>query len=99
MKSVSIGITILLLTILKINCQDNISRKILSPRDLGYYRCQKSKSHVQLCFCGKNKVVFNPLTGNKCVDGQIVRKSNQNRYGLVRKSRDHFFDYFEKPLS
>lgn len=81
MKSVSFGILVLLFVILAIDCQPNTTvKQILSAKNSGFRRCQKPKNGQHLCFCGKNRVVFDRLTGERCINGKVVQQGNQKRF-------------------
>jgi len=81
MKSISIGVVVFLFLILRIICNaETTTKQTISAKNLGFRRCQKPKDGQQKCFCGKNKVLYDRLKGEKCVNGQIVQKGNDKRY-------------------
>jgi hypothetical protein len=81
MKNISIGIVVLLLVILTIICH----AQTVPAKKLGSGRCQKPKNGQHLCFCGKNKTLFDRLQGEKCINGQVVQKGNPKRYLKLQK--------------
>ncbi|CAF1500718.1 unnamed protein product, partial [Didymodactylos carnosus] len=38
--------------------------------------CQKQKDGQYLCFCGKKKLIYDRLKGQKCINGQIVQNGS-----------------------
>jgi hypothetical protein len=79
--SISIEVVVLLLVILTIICDGETTTKQTIPaKNLGVRRCQKPKNGQHMCFCGKNKVLFDRLKGDRCINGQIVQKGNEKKY-------------------
>jgi hypothetical protein len=88
MRVISIEIIVLFLATLTILSQCETATKTIRR-----HRCQKPKNGQHLCYCGKNKLTFDRLKGEKCVKDKIVRKDNQNRYissARFRKMTNYF---------
>jgi hypothetical protein len=59
-------------------------KQILSAKNVGSRRCEKPKNGQHICFCGKNKVTFDRLKGERCINGKVVQTGNQKRYASLR---------------
>jgi hypothetical protein len=46
--------------------------------------CQSPKNGQELCFCGKDRVMFDRLIGDRCIKGEVVRKYNHKRYIIFK---------------
>jgi hypothetical protein len=80
MKSVSIEIGFLFFATLTIICHaETTTKQTTSVKNIGSRQCQKPKNGQHLCFCGKNKVIFDRLKGERCINEQVVPKGNQKR--------------------
>ncbi|CAF3816296.1 unnamed protein product, partial [Rotaria magnacalcarata] len=78
MNLVSIEITVLLLFIVTIICHtETTTKRTISAPKLGFRRCQKQKNGQRLCFCGKTNTVFDRLKGERCINGQVIKKGSQ----------------------
>ncbi|CAF0995129.1 unnamed protein product [Adineta steineri] len=83
MRTVSLEIGALVFGLLIIICHTETTTKQAIVKPTGDHRCTKRQNGQQLCFCGKNKRIFDLLKGDRCVNGQIVRKSaGSNLAGL-----------------
>ena len=80
MKCTTFGIVILLLGILTIICGADTTIKQATSAKKYRRRCQKANNGQHLCFCGPQRVTFDLLKGEKCVNGKVVRKTNEKRY-------------------
>jgi hypothetical protein len=81
MKTVSIRTVVLLFIIVTIKCYaETTTKQTTSTKNVGLRRCQKPTNGQHICFCGQNKVKFDRLKGEKCINGQVVQKGNQKRY-------------------
>lgn len=81
MKSLAIGIFALLLTILVIKCQaKRPTRPIISSNNFGSRLCQEPENGQHICFCGDNKLRYNRLNGEKCINGRVISRNRQKRY-------------------
>lgn len=74
MKSISIRNIVLLLTIVTINCYAETTT--ITAKNLGFRHCQKQKNGQNICFCGKNKVIFDHLKDERCINGKLIQKSH-----------------------
>ncbi len=80
MKSIAFRIVVLLLVNLTIICQaETTTKPTTTAKNQTLSRCQKPNDGQHICFCGKNRVAFDRLKGEKCVKG-IVRINYQRKY-------------------
>lgn len=80
MKNIFIGFVVLFLVILKISCQaETTIKSTLSAKNPGRPPCHKQKNGQLLCFCGKDKVEFNPFAGQRCRDEKVVQLGNETK--------------------
>jgi hypothetical protein len=80
MKSVYIQVVALFLAILTIvSHAETTIKQPISAKNVGSRRCQMNNGQYR-CFCGENKLMFNPRKGERCIGGQIVQKKIQKRY-------------------
>ncbi|CAF3425625.1 unnamed protein product [Rotaria socialis] len=78
MKLVSTELTVLLLFIVTIiSHTETTTKRTTSAQKLGFRRCQKQKNGQRLCFCGKTNTVFDRLKGERCINGQVIKKISQ----------------------
>lgn len=81
MRAISIEIIFFILaTVTIISHTETTTKRAVSTSNTGFRRCQKPKNGQQLCICGKNKMSFDRLKGERCINGQVVRKESQGMY-------------------
>lgn len=70
MKSILVIVVLVIVGQITIDAKQNGAKKNHQS-----YRCEKKANGRVVCFCGKNRVQFDRLKGERCVNGQVIQRN------------------------
>ncbi|CAF0794597.1 unnamed protein product [Adineta ricciae] len=74
MRSISIGLSLILIFSICVNlCQaETTTKRPVQAKNKITRRCQRPQNGQHICFCGKNKQIYDRMKGEKCFNGTVI---------------------------